>query len=299
MTLRGLAWIALGLAACGPTSRGGTAGGGGGGGGGGGEVDAPGGGSNTGGGGGSSASYLVYAHSNTVLYTIDLTAKTLVTVGNFNAPNITVGTKTEPDPITDLAVAPNGTIYVISETALYTASAMDGHVTKVGSLSTCGTKAVALTTTSDGRLWMGDYMGAICQIDISQNPPVVQAPITMQGGLALAGDMVGVGSGTVFGTAYRLSDAANSGSQMNNLLVTIDVATGAVTQIGSSGYPKLFGTAAQNNVVFGFTHDGTGRVVTIDTTTGHGTVFGTFTDPATSMGISFAGAGVNSLVVIQ
>ncbi len=292
MTIRGLALIAVGVAACGPASRSGGGGGGGGGG-----ADAPAAMGDSGPGGPSS--YLVYAHSDTVLYTIDLVGKTLVKVGDFNAPNITVGSTTKPDPITDLAVAPNGTIYVISELSLYTASAIDGHVTKVGSLSTCGQRAVALTTTSDGRLWMGDFMGAICEIDISGASPVVKAPVMMQGGFALSGDMVGTGNGTVFGTAYRLSDAANSGTQVNNLLVTVDVATGAVTMIGSSGYPKLFGTAAQDNVIFGFTHDGTGRVVMIDKTTGHGSIFGTFTDPATSMGIAFAGAGVNSLVVIQ
>jgi hypothetical protein len=251
------------------------------------------------GGDGSPGSYLVYAHSNTVLYTIDLVSKNLVTVGNFNAPLVTVGTQMKPDVITDLAVAPDTTIYVISETALYTASAVDGHVTRVGSLSACGQKGVALTATSDGRLWMGDYMGAICQIDITQNPPAVLAPVMMQGGLALSGDFVGVSNGTVFGTAYKLSDPANMGSNMNNLLVTIDVATGAVTQLGPSGYPKLFGTAFQDNVVFGFTHDGSGRVVTMNTMTGAGTLFGTFKDPATNMGISFAGAGVNSLIVIQ
>jgi hypothetical protein len=114
---------------------------------------------------GDSGSYLVYAHSDTVLYTIDLQTKGLVTVGPFNAPSA--------DPITDLAVAPDGTIYVISETALYTAAATDGHVTKVGTLAACGNKGVALTTTSDGRLWMGDYMGNLCQIDISVMPPVV------------------------------------------------------------------------------------------------------------------------------
>jgi hypothetical protein len=289
MTIRGL--VLAVLAACGPTYRGTvdaaqTA-------------DAPRGHDDAPTGDSSPGSYLVYAHSNTVLYTIDLVSKNLDTVGNFNAPLVTVGTSMKPDVITDLAVAPDGTIYVISETALYTASAVDGHVTRVGSLSACGQKGVALTTTSDGRLWMGDYMGAICQIDISQNPPAVLAPVMMQGGLALSGDFVGVGNGTVFGTAYRLSDAANTGSQMNNLLVTVDVATGAVTQLGSSGFPKLFGAAFQDNVVFGFTHDGTGRVVTMNTMTGAGTLFGTFKDPATNMGISFAGAGVNSLIVIQ
>jgi hypothetical protein len=272
------------LMGCGPDARGG---------GGGGTVDG-----NNGGGGddgsGGSNSYLVYAHSDGVLYTIDLTTKSLVTVGSFNAPPAQ-GSST-PDVITDLAVAPDGTIYVISETALYTASSTDGHVTKAGSLATCGQKGVALTTTSDGRLWMGDFMGAICQIDLSHGTPIVKSPIMMSGGMALAGDMVGVGDGTVFGTAYQLSQSA---TQNDNILVKIDVATGAVTQIGASGFPKLFGASFQENKVFGFTHDGTGRVITIDTTTGAGSMFGTFMDPSTHKPISFAGAGVNSLVVIE
>ena len=264
--------ISMLAAACGPSgSRGGP--------------DANGHGSGSGSGSGN-GSYLVYAHSDTVLYTIDLGAKTLVTIGNFNAPN--------SDVITDLAVAPNGTIYTISNTALYTASSTDGHVTKVGSLAACGQKGVALTTTDDGRIWMGDYMGAICQIDISGATPVVKAPVMMQGGYALSGDMVGIGNGMVFGSAYKLSD---SQTQNDNILVTVDVTTGAVTQLGATGYPKLFGVAFQQNQVFGFTHDGTGRVVTIDTSTGQGTMFGTFMDAG--KGISFAGAGVSSLVTIE
>lgn len=239
-------------------------------------------------------SYLVYAHSNTVLYTIDLQAQNLVTVGNFNAPVPTGGSG--PDVITDLAVAPDGTIYTISNTALYKASAQDGHVTKVGTLSTCGQQGVALTTTPDGKLWMGDFMGAICEIDISGATPVVKAPVTMQGGYALSGDMVGVDNGTVFGSAYKLSDM---NTQTDNILVKVDVHTGAVTPLGPTGYPKLFGVAFQENKVFGFTHDGTGRVITIDTNSGTGTMFGTFMQPGSSNGISFAGAGVSSLIQIQ
>jgi hypothetical protein len=245
-------------------------------------------------GSGDNSSYLVYAHSDGVLYTIDLASKNLVTVGNFNAPP--PQGSTQPDVITDLAVAPSGTIYVISNTALYTADPSDGHVTKVGSLAACGQRGVALTTTSDGRLWMGDFMGNICQIDISQATPVVKAPVAMSGGMALAGDMVGIGDGTVFETAYKLNQTA---TQNNNLLVTIDVTTGAVTTLGPTGYPKLFGASFQENKVFGFTHDGTGDVITIDPMTGAGTMFATFTDPMTNRGISFAGAGVNSLIVIE
>jgi len=220
-----------------------------------------------------------------VLYTINLQTQSLVTVGDFGTTDV----------MTDLAVAPNGTIYVVSYSALFTADPTDGHVTRVGSLAACGQKGVALTTTSDGRLWVADYMGAICQVDISGPTPVVKPPVMIQGGLALSGDMVGIGNGTVFGSAYMLADAA---TQTNNILVQVDVATGAVTQVGATGFPRLYGVAFQNNKVFGFTHDGSGRVVTIDTTTGAGTMFGTFTDPVTNKGIAFAGAGVNSLIVL-
>ena len=116
------------------------------------------------------------------------------------------------------------------------------------------------------------------------------------GGYALAGDIVGIDSGTVFGSAYKTSDSM---TQNNNILVKVDVTTGAVTEVGATGFPKLFGVAAAANGVFGFTHDTTGRVITIDTNTGVGTMFGTFMDPSTNKGISFAGAGVSSLVTIQ
>src|SRR5450432_1280495 len=247
-------------------------------------------GSGSGSGSNNGGSFTVYAHSNTVLYSVDVQAKTLNTVGNFNAP---MG-----DTITDLAVAPDNTIYVISETAIYTASATDGHVTKLGSLSACGSKGVALTTTPDGKLWEGDFMGALCQIDVTQSPPVLLAPISMTSNMALSGDFVAVADGTVFGTAYKKSDTTGQGTQNNNLLVKLDIPTGQVTQIGPTGYPKLFGVAFAGGQVFGFTHDGTGDVITIDPMSGVGALFGTFKDPQTNMGISFAGAGVSSLVPI-
>ncbi|HEX4449839.1 MAG TPA: hypothetical protein VH143_03160 [Kofleriaceae bacterium] len=281
--------MAIGLlviaAACGPNrtspngdddSGGGDAGGSGGGGGGGGS--------------GSGGSYTVYAHSDTVLYSIDLASKSLVTVGSFNSPN--------KEAMTDLAVGTDGTIYVISETYLYTASASNGQVTELGPMSACGSDTVALTTTSSGQIWAGDFEGKLCQIDVSATPPTIGAPEVMGNSMALTGDFVGVSDGTIFGTAYDLGDKSGSGTQANNVLVKVDLSTGAVTALGATGYPQLYGVAFQEGQVFGFTHDGTGRVVTIDTTTGAGTLFGTFMDPQTNKGISFAGAGVNALVQI-
>ena len=98
----------------------------------------------------------------------------------------------------------------------------------------------------------------------------------------------------------KLSDAANAGTQANNVLAKISLSTGAVTQIGPTGSPKLFGVSYAGGQVVGFTHDGTGHVVTINTTTGAGSLLATFMDPQSHLPISFAGAGVNSLVgVIQ
>ncbi len=237
--------------------------------------------------------YTVYAHGDHILYRIDLAAKALIKIGPFNAPMVGTG----EDVITDLAVAPDDTIWVVSKTNLYTASAVDGHVTLVGSLASCGTQTVALTFTPDAKLYAADFQGAFCRIDTSQSPPAVIPVGTLGSGLAIAGDLVAVADGTMYGTAYRLSDPANMGTQINNILVKIDPATGQVlSQIGMTGFPKLFGIAYEQGQVFGFTHDGTGTVITIDPTTGVGTLYGTFMDPTTMMGIRFAGAGVNALV---
>ena len=289
--------LLLFLCACGPTARGVG-------------IDAPPGSSidaipgtvidanNGNGDGGSGSTYNVYAHADHVLYQINVQTQALTTVGNFNAPQVS-GSE---DTITDLAVAPDGTIWVISETQIYTASATDGHVTLVGSLAACGNKGVALTFTTSGSLYEGDFSGKICKIDTTTTPPTVAAPVTMSGNMAIAGDIVAVDDGStdglVYGTVYNLSDASGHGTQLSNVLATINLDTGAVTQIGATGYPKLFGISYANGNVLGFTHDGTGHVISIDRTTGVGTIFGTFSTPGTSTKISFAGAGVSSLVPI-
>ena len=295
--------LCLTVAACGanginhgPTGNGNGAGGdmagtggstgGGGGGGGGGGSDA----GMTGCEGQGTSCYTVYAHSDHVLYSIDLMAKSLVRIGPFNAPKV----GGNEDVITDLAVAPDGTIYVISKTNLYTADPADGHVTLVGPVTVCGMDNVALTTTVDGKLYAADYTGAFCQIDVTTSPPTVKQIGKLGGTMALSGDLVGLSDGTVYGTAYDMSDTA---TQKSNLLVQIDPATGSMkTNIGATNFPKLFGVAFALGEVFAFTHDGSGDVITVDPATGAGTLFNTFTDPSTNKGISFAGAGVNSMV---
>jgi hypothetical protein len=243
----------------------------------------------------STDSYTVYAHADHVLYRIDLQTKMLVTVGPFHAPTVDDGHGNQvEDTITDLAVATDGTIYVNSRQSLYTADPNDGHVTKLTSIGNCGNFVVALSFTIDGTLTAGDFSGDYCTINTSVNPATTTKVGTLGMNMALAGDIVAVDDGTMYGTAV---DMTMSSSNQNNYLVKLDPHTGAVIQkIGQTGFPSLFGLAYAEGQVFGFTHDGSGRVITIDPTTGHGTVYGTFMDPSTHQGIAFAGAGVNPMV---
>jgi hypothetical protein len=289
--------------------NGGTGGGGSGGTGGSGGGVGGGGGAGGGGGGGGSGvagdagvTFTIYAHSDTTLYTVDTVAKTLITVGAFNAPIVgaaDMGSGGKADVIQDLAITPDNKIYVVSKTTLYTADPKDGHVTPVGavgSLKACGTDNVALTTTPDGKLYSADYSGSFCEIDVTVNPPAIKVIGQLGSGMAISGDIVGLGDGSIYGTAYLLADKSNMGTQINNVLIKLDPKTGAMTQnIGPTGYPKLFGVAFDSNLVYGFTHDGTGDVVIIDPKTGKGTLFNSFKDSG-GMGIRFGGAGVNSTV---
>ena len=238
------------------------------------------------------ACYTVFAHSDHELYKIDLMAKTLVDIGPFNAPKVPSGSKMVEDSITDLAVAPDDVIWAISNTQLYTADPNDGHVTLVGKVTSCGKAAVAMTFGPDGTLYAGDLTGAFCKIDLSSSPPTVTQIGTLSGGLTLAGDIVAVGDGTMYGTAYRLSDTSG-GTRSNNLLIKIDPTNAQTTVVGSTGFAKLFGVSYALGQVFGFSL--TGEVVTINPMTGKGTLYKKFTD-SSGTAIAFAGAGVNSMV---
>jgi hypothetical protein len=203
------------------------------------------------------------------------------------------------DVITDLGVRSDGTLYVISHTTLYTADPNDGHVTPVGPVTACGMYAVALTFTPDDKLWAADFKGAFCRIDLSGSTANVVQVGTLPSSMAISGDLVAVADGTMYGTAYSLT---NSSTANNNSLIKIDPTNAQITMIGPTGFPKLFGVsyftdpATNKGNVFGFTHDGSGHVITIDPRTGVGTLYGTFMD-STGKPISFAGAGVNSMVM--
>lgn len=229
--------------------------------------------------------YTVYANGDYKLYLIDLQAKTLTPVGPFNAPN--------SDVITDIAVAPDDTIYGVSMTTLYTIDRLDGHATAVSDLSACGVENVGATFTKGGHMYVADFAGAFCEVDYHSSPPVVHQLGKLSGNMAVSGDMVAVDDGTLYATVYDLNDA---NTQNDNWLATIDPATSQVVKIGPIGVGRLFGVSYAMGHVFGFTHDGSGSVYSIDTSTGASTLFNSYTDPNGGGSIPWAGAAVNALV---
>ena len=84
----------------------------------------------------------------------------VVGVGKFNTPKV----GSSADVITDLAVAPDDTIYVVPKTNLYTAAAPTG-TSRSSARHRVGMDNVAMTTTPDGKLWVADFKGAFCRID--------------------------------------------------------------------------------------------------------------------------------------
>ncbi len=241
----------------------------------------------------STGCYTIYAHTDHSLYYVDLTTTSLVPVGPFQAPPTTEAGVGE-DSLLDLAVTPDDVVWVVSQSALYRADAMTGHVTKVGDIAPCGAGNVALTATTSGKLYLGDEKGAICSLDPATTPPKVTLIGSLNGGLALVGDLATIGDGTTFGSAYSVASPA---TLTNNLLVRIDLSNvNATASDGGIGYGRLFGVAFGAGKVFAFTHDGTGGVIAIDPSTGTGTLYNQFTDPTTNQRALFQGAGVNPLV---
>jgi len=220
--------------------------------------------------------FVVYVHSKDTLYTMDPVSYALTTIGKFNP--------TTPDDITDLAVASNGTIFVISKTKLYTADSTDAHVTFVANLSTTPTAGnVGLTFLPDGDLLATDKSGGIRSINPSTG--LVHEIGTFWNGFRTAGDLVAVEDGTM----YAISDYGPGGnpSFTNDWLIKVDPATGETTQVGQIGVSGVFGAAFINGKVLVFTK--TGQIVEVDPTTGHGTI-------KADTVIEFWGAGVTPLV---
>jgi hypothetical protein len=217
--------------------------------------------------------YIVYVHSRDTLFRMDPTTFELTTIGAFG---------TGMDFINDLAVTPDGTIYVISKTKLYTADPDTGVATYVADVP--GVDNVALTFLPDGTLLASDDTGGVRRVD----PATGQ--VTEVGALgnmfATAGDLVAVEDGTM----YCLADKGPDGDAYDdNWLITVNPGTGAGTAVKHIGFGQVFGAAFINGKLLAFTANG--QIIEVDPSTpGPGVVV------ATDAALEYWGAGVTPLV---
>jgi hypothetical protein len=237
-------------------------------------------GSGSGGSSGGNGTPLIYAHTDTELYSMDPSTHQLTDIGPFND-----GSGHTPT-ITDLAVDGNDNVWVNSETAVYSAAVPSGTGTVQITLHTqlgTSTKFYALGFTPAGMLGTGesliagDSAGDLYYIDTSgasATPQNLGGFGTAPGGgtFELSGDVVFY---TLGGTPRGLAtvrSCKSSCSSTDDYLVEVDIA--AMQQafqnkapaasllkqiVGSTGtgYGRLFGIGAWGNSVYAFSRAAT------------------------------------------
>ncbi len=250
--------LAMFAFACSPSGR--EPGGGGGGDDG---VDAdPGGGGGGGGGdgGGGPEVTFVYAHTASELYKVDPDTLAVTKVGNFTWSDGT-------DSMTDIAINKTGLMLGVSFTAVYRVDPATAAATRL-STGLSGTfnglsfvPAAMLGMTGDDVLvGTRNADGVVFKIEPMTGHAMA---IGNMGSFSSSGDLVAV---TNFGTAQTADNGIS-----NDRLVRLAPQSFAATAVGTDiGYADIWGVAFWKNKIFGFT--ASGQFVTIDPTTGAGTL---------------------------
>jgi hypothetical protein len=199
-----------------------------------------------------SAATIYGAADNNFLYTINPTNGVLTQVGNNMGINMY--------DIADFG----GKLYGIdSQSELYSINTTTAQVTAIGQT---GQQFNALTFSSTGVL----YAAGIGETTLYT--------INLGSGHATA---VPGGNGSAYNSAGDLAffgdtlylTTQNGG---NSILDTVNIATGALTVVGNTGFTNVFGLVASGGVLYGFTdNDGSSKVLSIKTSSGAGQGGGT------------------------
>jgi hypothetical protein len=165
-----------------------------------------------------------------------------------------------PD-ITDFALAPDGTLYGISFSTLYTIDKSNGAAVEVGDLGV--STANALAFASDGKLFGATNTGTFFQVNVTNGNATEIG--SLGAGVVADGDIVfAPGSGILYGTVVQGGDV---------VLVTIDPATGQATRVSTSelGFTNVWGLAYFESKLYGLTAGpgaALGELVEINVTSG-------------------------------
>ncbi|MBI5512392.1 MAG: hypothetical protein HY909_01410 [Deltaproteobacteria bacterium] len=235
---------------------------------------------------------VVYAHSDTVLYSVDPRSLAVRMVGTFSF----LPGDMNQHGMTDLAVDAEGRITGVTRDALYRIDDRTARCTLITALDRALTGSdafVGLTYLPAGTLdpvnealvggTTGTSGGTLWRIDPATGRSTMLGRLRA-GGMSynLSGDLVSVlGAGT-YVTLRRL----NATSTDSDLLATVDVRTGELRVLGATGFDRIFGLAYWRATLYGFTREG--EFLTLDARTGRGM-------RASMPAMQFSGAGVTTL----
>lgn len=166
--------------------------------------------------------------------------------------------------ITDVARAPEGSLWGVSFTLLYRLDTLTAVATEVGDLSVSDVNA--LTFDADGGLFGATVSGVFLQIDTVTGQ--AREVGSFGSGLTSSGDLAFAPDGTLFAAMQTAAGVVT--------LAVVDPATGraiAVDAGTSLGFGNVFGLSFARDQLFGLTTDiasGAGKLIVIDTEKGTG-----------------------------
>ncbi|MBN94693.1 MAG: hypothetical protein CL928_11585 [Deltaproteobacteria bacterium] len=213
------------------------------------------------------ATEVMYAHTDDTLYSVQAEPPYTVTeLVTFHA-----GDGSDVPNLTDLAVSLTGEMYAVSTNGVWQVAPGTGELVNI--LETSGEFFVALTFLSDGTLLAGSN-SQLFMIDVDLG--VMEAVTTFEE-WSWAGDMVGLPDGFLYCAMEGEVDDMSS-------LVIYDYNLDQVVFDGATGVGSMFGVGYGNDVLFGFTDEGS--ILTIDPATG-------LANEVSSGDIRFWGAATN------
>ena len=170
------------------------------------------------------------AHSSSTLYLVDPALFTSANLGSIGSS------------VTDLAVTQGRQIYAITFSSLYSIDACTRESTLVGSLGP--TSMNALVAAPDGMLFGADNNGDVWRID-----PETAASTRIGNygaGLSSSGDIAWGPDGQLYG-------AANDAASYEDVLVTVDPVSGVASVVGNMGFVDVYGLAVLDEILYGVT----------------------------------------------
>jgi hypothetical protein len=216
--------------------------------------------------------HAIYANTSSALYSIDPDPPyTATLIGNFS------GQIALSQGITDIAISLDGTMYAVGFWEVYRVDPNTAALTLLAADTLPGEVFNSLTVRSDGVL-IGGAGSTLYEIDPNSG---ARSQVGDTGSWILAGDVVGLPDGLL----YCLMSSTGIESDPTSL-VTINLDPANLTEVGATGQGAMFGVAydVPNDLIYGF--DQGGQIVTIDPSTGAGTV-------VSNSGIPFWGATTN------